>query len=881
MADIEHTYSAISSTKDQQQGSRNASSQHRQQRLSQDQSNVLNHSQQQMSSQFDSNEKLASSEPSSIDDSHRLNPHHFSSQHHDVSRDYSIVHSSNYNDINATSASLNTSANMNENSSAPLSSQVPGSSVIKPDTYDAEDIAAAAMAAMFRATDHKSHHDNTGNDHSTISEGSNVVNKLQDTHIHDMNEDDSSLGQHHHQQQDTLNSTDSSQENAHYMNLLGATALDQSKSQREGTSLEKLQRLSKSFQDAENALDVVTAELTKLISDTSFGADPFLSRFNAATSFIKAAGKAIQDRVLTSTNYVDINMFDVYTSAVQAADLVNSDLSMFRGDSRTGGNRNNPLIHSSGINTSSSSSAPDTSQSSFQQKQQNEQNIYPLSDQTSAGLFPLSSRNQDQMFSNVPASNSSLASTYPPSFQMTLNSASQNNSSNQNKASDRTGRQSLDGMGNYRFINVSLKQDSNHQNPDSGSTGQNKNGVESGGAARPLHKPSVGNGDEDEMLMNIPGPLSLNTLSSGSASANYFLSNDGSGAPAADTSADDLLSVAKSGNSSRDRQQSLQYPYIPIASADDRPRAETHGNSSSGNAGSELSGNSASSSDQRLSIQNSPDAKKVYSSDGSEIPQYRMSRTIATLQEMVREWYEGLDGGPSVRQLEAQYGSKWRTKNDAERVFLGRRKVIINKIEESIRTSNGKRTFDDIVEEMENERKRLKKSIDGFGRYYNQLAAKEKQAQAVQQERATAAAVAAAVAAATAQQRVLFDDNSSPTQGMSNNHSTSGSMNSSGFLQSTSPSSSNNLGMATMSTGSRPRSGSMDTMHIQAGTSNTAGSSLVNSDSLQASHRRNHSSIGSDVDVFGFGPKQQDMDLNSSGNETNNSGQNISRGGRS
>lgn len=65
----------------------------------------------------------------------------------------------------------------------------------------------------------------------------------------------------------------------------------------------------------------------------------------------------------------------------------------------------------------------------------------------------------------------------------------------------------------------------------------------------------------------------------------------------------------------------------------------------------------------------STNLKPVYTNDGTEIPQYRMSRDISTLQEMVREWYEGLDGGPSVRQLEAQYGSKWRTKNDAERVF--------------------------------------------------------------------------------------------------------------------------------------------------------------------------------------------------------------------
>lgn len=138
----------------------------------------------------------------------------------------------------------------------------------------------------------------------------------------------------------------------------------------------------------------------------------------------------------------------------------------------------------------------------------------------------------------------------------------------------------------------------------------------------------------------------------------------------------------------------------------------------------------------------------------SSVPQYRMNRNISTIHEMVQEWYHGINGGPSVYKLELQYGSKWRTKNDAERVFLGRRRIIINKLEEKIRQEvlsfdsdnednndndgdndqnnpqksrkRKKKTLAEIVDEMESERKRLKKSIDGLGRYYNQLAKQQK-----------------------------------------------------------------------------------------------------------------------------------------------------------
>lgn len=103
---------------------------------------------------------------------------------------------------------------------------------------------------------------------------------------------------------------------------------------------------------------------------------------------------------------------------------------------------------------------------------------------------------------------------------------------------------------------------------------------------------------------------------------------------------------------------------------------------------------------------------------GSVLPLYKMNRKTRNLQELVQEWYHGINGGPSVKALEAKYGSKWRTKNDAERVFLGRRKVIIQRIEELEKKFKGRKTRDQIVAELEQERIDLGKSIDGLGRFY-------------------------------------------------------------------------------------------------------------------------------------------------------------------
>jgi len=63
----------------------------------------------------------------------------------------------------------------------------------------------------------------------------------------------------------------------------------------------------------------------------------------------------------------------------------------------------------------------------------------------------------------------------------------------------------------------------------------------------------------------------------------------------------------------------------------------------------------------------------------TQMPSYKLSRTIKTVRELWAEWTIGLNGQPAVQALEQQYGAKWRS-DSKERVMFGRRKIIIDEI---------------------------------------------------------------------------------------------------------------------------------------------------------------------------------------------------------
>jgi len=58
---------------------------------------------------------------------------------------------------------------------------------------------------------------------------------------------------------------------------------------------------------------------------------------------------------------------------------------------------------------------------------------------------------------------------------------------------------------------------------------------------------------------------------------------------------------------------------------------------------------------------------------------HRMSRELRTVRQLWDEWFTGLNGRPSIDQLNKEWGSRWRT-DSKEMNFYSRRKVIIDEI---------------------------------------------------------------------------------------------------------------------------------------------------------------------------------------------------------
>lgn len=61
-------------------------------------------------------------------------------------------------------------------------------------------------------------------------------------------------------------------------------------------------------------------------------------------------------------------------------------------------------------------------------------------------------------------------------------------------------------------------------------------------------------------------------------------------------------------------------------------------------------------------------------------PQYDY-RTVATVEEVWKEYREGMDGQPAIEKLDAVWGSRWRPEPRG-RTWYSRRKVIWDKIKE-------------------------------------------------------------------------------------------------------------------------------------------------------------------------------------------------------
>jgi hypothetical protein len=50
--------------------------------------------------------------------------------------------------------------------------------------------------------------------------------------------------------------------------------------------------------------------------------------------------------------------------------------------------------------------------------------------------------------------------------------------------------------------------------------------------------------------------------------------------------------------------------------------------------------------------------------------------SVASMEALLREWFEGLDGSPSVQDLEKRFGSRWRYTSALRQRFYVRRKLV-------------------------------------------------------------------------------------------------------------------------------------------------------------------------------------------------------------
>ena len=85
--------------------------------------------------------------------------------------------------------------------------------------------------------------------------------------------------------------------------------------------------------------------------------------------------------------------------------------------------------------------------------------------------------------------------------------------------------------------------------------------------------------------------------------------------------------------------------------------------------------------------------------DHQDIPKYRMERLLKLILEIWREYEYGLNDKPPLKQLELQYGTKWRNETEL-RTFLRRKKIY-----EAIEVGKQKGyTEDEIIADLEEHR---------------------------------------------------------------------------------------------------------------------------------------------------------------------------------
>ena len=102
----------------------------------------------------------------------------------------------------------------------------------------------------------------------------------------------------------------------------------------------------------------------------------------------------------------------------------------------------------------------------------------------------------------------------------------------------------------------------------------------------------------------------------------------------------------------------------------------------------------------------------------TDIPNYKMSRKITTVNGLMAEWFGGIEGKPAIHDLEETFGARWRSRG-SERTFFCRRKVIIDHIVKVATEEN--LTVEVSAERLETTRLSMRLTLNGLYEYLQTL----------------------------------------------------------------------------------------------------------------------------------------------------------------
>lgn len=109
-------------------------------------------------------------------------------------------------------------------------------------------------------------------------------------------------------------------------------------------------------------------------------------------------------------------------------------------------------------------------------------------------------------------------------------------------------------------------------------------------------------------------------------------------------------------------------------------------------------------------------------------PQHCMSRAVRSIRALWQEWNVGVDGGPAIRTLDAQWGPSWRSKRHKETQWYSLRQEVMREI--AHRAQSQRIAEEAAMCQLEQEQQQSQRSLDAFCKHLRQ-ARKDREARAL------------------------------------------------------------------------------------------------------------------------------------------------------